>query len=780
MSIHRCFARRAGVVIATATALANILAAETSAFADRQDASDGSADARFRESQLFAADFDGRWTRPFGAPPARSGHSIVEDFEGGRLFMFGGNPGGQPRNDTWVLDLDSGAQWKQVETIGVPPPARYRHAAIFDPIRGRMIVFAGAGNSFYNDVWALSVEGLPDQPAEWTRILPAGTPPLARYGAAAIYDAFQDRLVFFSGSNDSSYLNDVWALSIGATPTWTRLLPVGGPDARWGHSAVYDPIESRMIVFGGFGVGLNKDDTWVLNLWPSLSWQLIYYSPRPPARREHVAAYDALRRRMYIHGGMGPGPRSDLWRLDLSSAPQLWTQPATAGTAPTARRGHAGVYDFAGDRMILFGGADALVDREETYRLSLDDSLTWTGGDLRRRGHTTILDVTRNRIIAFGGTDGSVIHNDVLVLNLDAPEEWQPMSVAGTPPSPRQYHSAIYDPIRDRMIVFGGTSSTQLNDVYALDLATDPSWVSLTPVGEAPSPRRMHSAIYDPTSDRMVIHGGWNGSIKSDTWALGLSDDSWMQLSATGGDPPQWFAHRAVYDAIRRRMIVFGGQDPFGRHNFTWALSLVDHLVWSEIDGTFPRPSYRDLHSMVFDETRNRLVVFGGIDDSGARNDSWALSLDGEPTWDLLTLGGITPSRRYGHDAVYESTSDRMFASGGFGDIGDETNVLTFDRATGIPIEHDLPNTLVVGGPTPNPFRSKVRLSYSQETSSPLRIEVFDVSGRRVRAFDAAGARSSEVSWDGRDDGGRQVARGLYFIQLRSPEQLVVRRVVRF
>ena len=42
------------------------------------------------------------------------------------------------------------------------PPARYRHTAIYDPVRDRIVVFGGnSGSSQYNDVWALSLAGSP-------------------------------------------------------------------------------------------------------------------------------------------------------------------------------------------------------------------------------------------------------------------------------------------------------------------------------------------------------------------------------------------------------------------------------------------------------------------------------------------------------------------------------------------------------------------------------------------------------------------------------------------
>ena len=49
-------------------------------------------------------------------------------------------------------------------------------------------------------------------------------------------------------------------------------------------------------------------------------------------------------------------------------------------------------------------------------------------------------------------------------LSLAGTPAWSALAPSGTPPSWRYMHSAIYDPVRDRMVVFGGSS---LNDVWA-------------------------------------------------------------------------------------------------------------------------------------------------------------------------------------------------------------------------------------------------------------------------------------------------------------------------
>ena len=81
----------------------------------------------------------------------------------------------------------------------------------------------------------------------------------------------------------------------------------------------------------------------------------------------------------------------------------------------------------------------------------------------------------------------------------------------------------------------------------------------------------------------------------------------------------------------------------------------------------------------------------------------------------------------------------------------------------------------------PNPFASEVRASFALERGSPVRLDVFDVAGRRVRAL-ADGLRSAgehAVHWDGRDASGRPVPAGVYFLRFETGDRSEMRRLVR-
>jgi len=80
--------------------------------------------------------------------------------------------------------------------------------------------------------------------------------------------------------------------------------------------------------------------------------------------------------------------------------------------------------------------------------------------------------------------------------------------------------------------------------------------------------------------------------------------------------------------------------------------------------------------------------------------------------------------------------------------------------------------------PRPNPFRGTAALRFSLARATPVTLDVFDVSGRRVRrVLDAAQpAGENTVVWDGADDAGHVLGRGLYWVQLRTGDGYVSSR----
>jgi len=87
--------------------------------------------------------------------------------------------------------------------------------------------------------------------------------------------------------------------------------------------------------------------------------------------------------------------------------------------------------------------------------------------------------------------------------------------------------------------------------------------------------------------------------------------------------------------------------------------------------------------------------------------------------------------------------------------------------ATSIPLAEN-----AVSSPRPNPFNPMTRIPYTLASPGRVRIEIFDVTGRLVRALEdttrPAGRHSAE--WDGRTDTGESAASGTYFGRITFPD----------
>jgi len=614
--------------------------------------------------------------------------------------------GGFGFGDVWALSLGGTPTWARLVPGGPGPGARGSASAIYDPVRDRVVVFGGGAT---NDVWALSLGGAP----AWTRLTPAGAPPSARGAHSAIYDPARDCMVVFGGYDRTTSFDDVWALSLGTTPAWTQLAPVGAPPAaRCAHSAIYDPVRDRMVIFGGWNTWNGSTyhaDIWTLSLGDTPAWtQLAPSGATPDARFGQVAVYDPAGDAMVVFGGRRAAfPRNlgEVWTLSLGDTP-AWIQLAPGGPGPGARYLNAAAYDPLRCRLIEFGGYNSIDDpTRDVWALTLGATPAWANltpvAPTARYGHTAVYDPVGDRMVVYGGYDESTPRlNDVWTLSLSGQPQWSQLAPVGTPPDARFRHSAIYDPVRGRMIVFGGYGGSRYDytgphfgDVWALSLNGPPAWTQLSPAEAQPAARQLHSAIYDPLGDRMIVYGGRDGTTAcyDDVWALSLGDPpAWTRLSPAGTSPGGQRAHTAVYAPTPPRMVVFGGTVKGVSYptNDTWTLSLDGTPTWTKLEPAGKAAGLKRAgHVAIYDPVRDRMIVYGGGYAWGGMDytiDPWALSLGQAPAWTELSPTGEEVVQEFIEpaSAVYDPLRDRMLVFGGAclqcGMVFDGTYALTW------------------------------------------------------------------------------------------------------
>lgn len=422
----------------------------------------------------------------------------------------------------------------------------------------------------------------------WAALTPTGTAPTARAGASAVYDAASNRLIVFGGRAAGGVQNDVRILvnanGLGGTPTWVALSPTGSPPAaRQGHGAVYDAANNRMIVFGGDNgqpTPTIHSDVWVLSgangLAGAGAWtSLAPGGSAPGALTQAAVAYNAASNRLIVFGGQGAvgcDARNDLHVLTnangLGGAP-AWLAPAVAGSAPSARARAGATYDTAGNRLIVYGG-DGLCGAPLTDAFVLADAdanggtPTWAPLALTNAPAPGIsgadggFDPAFNRLVTFGGRrgDGSTLGDDTILFfdanGAGAPPRWSLLPPTLPRPAARWRQASAYDAANHRLIVFGGDTSINtpslLNDVWVLtvNVAND----AVSAVDDPPAPG-------DWTTGGFVRAPTPNPTTGALAFTIGVTGDGRVSV--------------ALFD-VRGRLVraLFDGELPAGPAEFAW------------------------------------------------------------------------------------------------------------------------------------------------------------------------------------------------------------------
>jgi hypothetical protein len=278
-------------------------------------------------------------------------------------------------------------------------------------------------------------------------------------------------------------------------------------------------------------------DTWT---WNDTAWMLRSVSG-PPAREN--GAMGAFQGKVVLFGGDdGTNVLEDMWTWDGA----VWTQVEVSG--PNARTA-ASLVPFQG-KLYLLGGYNSVVGQAGSGELL--DIWSWDGA-----GWNDISapdgGAPDGGPVAHGvpGGDEFVVCGEEIVRFLEISSQtstwnggvspWTTVST-GTP-SPRDF--ATMASLGTSIVLFGGSplgAAAPPDGGVALPLSDTWTWSGVTwgwnqvsSPSSTPVPAQRFAAASFTMGDRVVLFGGYNGTINlEDTWAWNGS--AWTQLIVTG--PP--------------------------------------------------------------------------------------------------------------------------------------------------------------------------------------------------------------------------------------------------
>jgi len=273
----------------------------------------------------------------------------------------------------------------------------------------------------------------------------------------ACFEPTGDVLLLFGGGV-SGYLSECWKFD---GSNWSQLAGVLPPH-RSSSQMVYDSVRQRLVLFGGNnGSSVLLQDTWE---WNGSAWLLRNPGVSPPAREYHAMAFDRRRGVTVLFSGFGASAiLQDLWEWNGTS----WIQRIPAGM-PLGRNLAHMCFDPASQTVLLSGGEGAGIYSAQSW--------SWDGNvwllhqpatpPTAHIGGRVVADLHRNRVVLHGGDD------DWFSWEWSGSQwDWR-LQVS---PGPRDAPAMAYDPMRRRVVLFGGNRNGLQDDtwIYRTPLPAD-------------------------------------------------------------------------------------------------------------------------------------------------------------------------------------------------------------------------------------------------------------------------------------------------------------------
>lgn len=287
---------------------------------------------------------------------------------------------------------------------------------------------------------------------------------------------------------------------------WKVDQPAASPPPRYDAAMAWDSVRHRVVLFGGVGDAGPLDDTWE---WDGTTWTEASVAVAPQRRSQHALAFDAARGVTVLFGGADWlfNPLGDTWEWDGTQWTERCVDAACEAAAPAARSSHALAWDPNRKTTVAAGGAPA-------------DSYEWDGSTWKLLTSSVSYDEQLDAVAAYDEALGHVEMLDNLKHTFFelVGASWTPRTTPTDPGLNVPTLAMAYDAAGARMVLFGGRDSsagTSKSDTWEWDGS---GWTKTATAG--PSPRSGASLAWDGVAGSVMLFGGADDALTpaGDTW----------------------------------------------------------------------------------------------------------------------------------------------------------------------------------------------------------------------------------------------------------------------
>jgi len=178
----------------------------------------------------------------------------------------------------------------------------------------------------------------------------------------------------------------------------------------------------------------------------------------------------------------------------------------------------------------------------------------------------------------------------------------------------------------------------------------------------------------------------------------------------------------------------------------------------------------------VWDTSSTQTISWTAADNIGVAAIDIFLSTDGGLTWPDTVAYGLPHTGNYlwtvpGQIAPESRLKLQVRDAAGL-TAESESELFTITNITAV-VGMDAPSRLRLGPGVPNPFNPLTTIHYFNPRSGRLDVVIYDLLGRKVRSLvsEVRPTGTGSVQWNGRDQNGRSVASGIYYVQATAAGQ---------
>lgn len=632
------------------------------------------------------------------------GGCTIYDAKNDRYIMFGGYDGTTRYNTVWAKDMTvPGQPWRKLAPTGTPPSAKNLAASAY--VRGNkttggadtalMVIWGGNTGTDTNEMHYLDVTTPGSE--VWGTITQTSAPTARSYishhmvATPVSGDTSQNYVYLFGGwatARENQLVRCTIDVDSPGTCTWTTLKATGtagNPNARSGCLMDYKASTGKLYIYGGYDGTTYLNDFWEYDIAGNTFTQITVSGTAPTGTELLDGGYDAVNNRFWFTAGW-QGAASNMrnhigYISSVGSSPsyvevrahdadnQAYASHASAGSTIDTKRNWLVMHS-----MQTFDSTERY-----NYIIDLNDGITsnkpvygMNDGDFMgaRDAPASVWNPDRSEFLVINGfaqmgnetTIAQGTHVSEVWAYDQANNRWR-YAVKGHKTMPHTEGSmAVYDSVRQRVIVFGGLSgiSETMNEAWALtpDVHGMYEWTRLNPTGTPPTARWLCAGAFDATNNRMVVAMGGNDVAASVTTTLyelsfaSSADGAWIARTPTG-TATAVIGPGFAYKSSNNRLYIFGGATNAG-------LSTVSsQLVYLDLSSTTPAwttptsssGTGRRTPAFGYDPVADKLITFAGYNGSASIQtlQYWDVAAGGAWTTTQPTTQLIDARRSTGH-----------------------------------------------------------------------------------------------------------------------------------